>query len=68
MAPNLHKDDPVYSKGVDIWSLGVLLYELMTLETPFKSPDSIMNKEYKPVETTDFKRASDLVEILDACL
>jgi hypothetical protein len=27
-----------------------------------------MHKDYKPVETIDFKRASDLVEILDDCL
>lgn len=27
-----------------------------------------MNKDYKPVQKTDFKRADDLVEILDDCL
>lgn len=41
MAPEVCKNMP-YSFPADIWSLGVILYELITLEPPFKSKNSNM--------------------------
>lgn len=41
MAPEVCKNMP-YSFPADIWSLGVILYELISLESPFKSENSNM--------------------------
>ncbi|GAW81298.1 serine/threonine-protein kinase Nek1 [Plasmodium gonderi] len=41
MAPEICKNAP-YSFPADIWSLGVILYELMSLRHPFKSDNSNM--------------------------
>lgn len=41
MAPEVCKNMP-YSFPADIWSLGVILYELISLEPPFKSKNSNM--------------------------
>ena len=37
MAPELIKADRPYTQKVDIWSLGVVLYELASLRKPFNS-------------------------------
>ena len=64
-APELFYDEQIYTMSVDIWALGVLLYELLTNRLPFLSYDSICNKQFKPVESTDFKRPQNLLDILD---
>jgi len=35
MAPEVVKEEP-YSKAIDIWSLGVLLYEILHGYSPFR--------------------------------
>jgi len=42
MAPELFDEEPKYSKPADIWSLGVLLYELCTLKLPFPSLKALL--------------------------
>ena len=38
LAPELFAEQP-YSFEADMWSLGILLYYLCSLDYPFKSPD-----------------------------
>jgi len=35
MAPEMLRDKPSYSKEVDIWALGILLYELVHGRAPY---------------------------------
>lgn len=39
MAPEIIRNEPC-SEKVDIWSFGVVLWELLTCETPYKDVDS----------------------------
>ncbi len=43
MAPEIINDEP-YEKGVDVWALGVLLYELFYGFTPFQPSDNSVDK------------------------
>lgn len=36
MAPEMLRDKPSYSKEVDIWALGILLYELVHGRAPYQ--------------------------------
>lgn len=56
LAPELWNQAP-YSKKADIWSLGVILYELMTLKKPFTGNgmreliDRVIAGKYQPLPT-----------------
>ena len=55
MAPELFEEHGVYSFASDIWSMGVLIYELATGAPPFNGENfeeiarSIMRKQLTPI-------------------
>jgi serine/threonine protein kinase len=71
LAPELWKRQK-YSKKADVWSLGVLLYELMTLKRPFVSSSmrglmtAIIKGECESPSTSQY--SSGLREVLNAML
>jgi serine/threonine protein kinase len=46
-APEIHSGNE-YSKACDIWSLGIVFYEICTHEVPFKSKMEILNRKEMP--------------------
>lgn len=69
-SPEVWKDRPYDSKS-DIWSLGCVLYEIVSLRPPFKAQDmkglykKIVNVDYPPVSP---KFSSDLCGIIKLML
>jgi serine/threonine protein kinase len=61
-APEVLRDGP-YTIKSDIWSLGCILYELLTLHTPFKAPD--VNTLFRKVIKSKFE---DPPETFPDCL
>jgi serine/threonine protein kinase len=58
MSPEIYKNEP-YNNKCDIWSLGCILYEMMTLKNPFQSAKTlpnlinmIINENYKEISKT----------------
>ena len=54
-APELYLDEP-YSFSADVWSLGIMLYEMCALEYPFNSEDGTQRALAKEVLKKDLKR------------
>ena len=58
MSPEAN-NQPKYNKKTDIWSLGCILYEMITLEKPFNGPNiavlnyKINKGQYKPIQCID---------------
>eukprot|EP00759_Apiculatamorpha_spiralis_P007209 PhF_6_TR14249/c0_g1_i1/m.22873/K08857/NEK1_4_5; NIMA (never in mitosis gene a)-related kinase 1/4/5 len=58
MSPEMWRGEP-YSKSADLWSIGVLLYEMLTLNRPFASDsmkglqDMVVLAPPPPIERTD---------------
>jgi len=70
LAPEVLKDDSS-SFAVDIWSLGLVIYELLTLNTPYfdinpleiTSHIKLGNRPTTPKKTQEFKSIIHLFEI-----
>ena len=68
-SPEVWKESK-YTNKSDIWSLGCLIYEAITLKTPFVASDmlglyeKVMDGKYQPIPKTYSKELSDLVELM----
>jgi serine/threonine-protein kinase len=74
MAPEAVRGDSSLSTAVDVWALGVILYELLTGVRPFDGTDrntvrkAILDKEPTPPRTLEPKIDRDLDAICRHCL
>lgn len=64
MAPELFGNKPSFTQKADVWSLGVVLYEMCELKVPFESIADILSSA---PEFSGFY-SSELVILIKACL
>ena len=69
--PEIVQSQP-YTEKADIWSLGCIIYELMTFKQPFLAgnpltiANKIVNGEYEPVNESHYSRS--LIDTVKACM
>jgi serine/threonine-protein kinase len=74
MAPEAVRGDPGLTTAVDVWALGVILYELLTGERPFGGPQwgdvrqAILERDLTPPRTVSPDVPRDLDAICRRCL
>ena len=75
MSPEQYRGETQYFDGrTDIWSLGVILYELMAKRRPFSGRnvaeirDEVLNREPKPLRQIDDSISTQLEQICLRCL
>ena len=70
VAPEMYRSEP-YGTKIDVWSLGVVLFEMMTQRLPFTGANftleqSVVHQDYPDVSGTCY--SASLKEILRRCL
>jgi serine/threonine protein kinase len=76
MAPEILADSHIHSLPVDIWSLGVLMYYVMTFEYPFIGNNAytvslkITSGKYNPIlcDSAGGRYSKELVTLVDSML
>ncbi|TNJ30207.1 Kinase, NEK [Giardia muris] len=64
MAPEMLTDEPCYSEPIDIWSLGVIAYEMCTGHHPFSDLSTIAYSAPTPI----VDRPDDLIDLIASML
>jgi serine/threonine-protein kinase len=74
MAPESLRGDPILTTSLDVWALGVILYELLTGHRPFRGADAhavraaILKQELTPPQMVKPQVPRDLDAICCRCL
>lgn len=55
-----------YNTKADIWSLGVIMYELCTFEVPFRNEKDILKGNFKPIP--DLSYSDEIIALVVSCL
>ena len=69
LSPEIVQSKP-YNVKTDVWSMGVMLYELCALKPPFDAPSihmlsmKIVRGVYNPLPSTFSKEIKDLVKVM----
>lgn len=69
ISPEMYEEKP-YNKKTDIWSLGIILYELCMLTKPYKADsqnelkNKILKEQYKPIVSKFSKELINMVTLL----
>lgn len=67
-APEVLVADPEYARPADIWSVGVVLYELCMLRLPFPDLRAIYGDQLQYPKINEDKYSSDLRSLIYRCL
>lgn len=72
MAPEVVQTVPAYDTKADIWSLGIMIYEMIKGTPPHSNLDKFQVMELiprtKPPRLTEFEGGKDLREFMSCCL
>lgn len=64
----IKKENQGYTNKIDMWALGVIIYQFITLTRPFLTIPNILNIQYRPLKKTVRKEFRELIaNLFDKC-